>query len=109
MALIRCPGCRARVSNRATECSNCGAPIAGAAESELAEARRLDRYKRRSRLRIELLASATVFVFGALWTIADNVGTLGGGSPELPPVVLTLVGGAWYLVTRARLWWSSNR
>jgi len=104
MAIIRCPGCKRRVSSRAGTCADCGAPI-GAASPGQARSTRQERERRGTRhLRIQLLAALMLFVIGALWIISANLSGAGNTTRAVPALGLAAIGLFWYLGVRMLLW-----
>ena len=101
MAIIRCPGCKRRVSSRAATCAGCGAPIAGAASSQASSSRQAGGRRNARRLRIQLLIALTLFVIGGLWLISINLRGTGG---TVPAAGLAATGLLWYLAVRLLLW-----
>ncbi len=97
MAIIDCPDCGKRVSNRAATCSHCGAEVSGA---EGAGSKRRRRY---STLQAQQLAAVCLFIVGALWIISVHLNA-GRSYPRLA-LIMTGLGGFWYIITRVRMWW----
>jgi hypothetical protein len=101
MAIIRCPGCKRRVSSRAATCAGCGTPIAGATAGQGRPARRSNGRQNARRLRIQLLVALTLFVIGGMWLISANLRGAGGTALAAG---LAAIGLLWYLGVRLLLW-----
>jgi hypothetical protein len=101
MAIIRCPGCKRRVSSRAATCAGCGAPIAGASAGQAPPERQSIGRQNARRLRIQLMVALTLFVIGGLWLISANLRGAGG---TVLAAGLAAIGLLWYLGVRLLLW-----
>ncbi len=66
MALISCPVCKKRVSNRAIRCSNCAAPIASQDDEQTERAAQRNRWKQNRRLQNISFVMILFFLIGAL-------------------------------------------
>jgi uncharacterized OB-fold protein len=102
MALRKCDECNHDVSSKAASCPHCGAPIATAAEATAAGVQLTTVQETGKRLKAQIVIASVLFWVGAIWM------TVGFGAASPPGVLATLlivVGFAWYVVTRARIWW----
>lgn len=66
MALIQCPVCKKRVSNRAIQCPSCGAPIAAQDDEQTERAQARNRWKRNRRLQNISFVTLLIFLIGVL-------------------------------------------
>lgn len=105
MALIACQECSREVSTQATSCPHCGAPVAAAAAEARAAGARLTTVQGTSkRLKLHQLTSGLLVIIGAMLVMNATMwspGARGGGIGGL----LLLVGFAWAVITRVRMWW----
>lgn len=103
MAIIQCPGCDKKMSNKAAACPHCG-------ETNDPNERSLHRGrpKRKANLRAQQLIAASVFIAGALWMISIHLSATPKSYPTTS-LIFTAAGGIWYLLTRARLLWDLKR
>lgn len=104
MALIRCPGCRQRVSSRAEACAHCGARIAGAGPGDEEAARRASGRRGGSRLKIQLLLAFTLFVAGSLWLIFTDLRGEARAAERVAAATLAGAGLLWYVGVRLLVW-----
>ena len=108
MALIACRECNNQVSDTATSCPHCGAPIQAAADSRSVGTRLTTTQLTSKRLKLHSLLAVTAFIAGLVMAWAGGP-TEPGGEPNttLPAVggLLILGGGIWYFVTKFRVWW----
>jgi hypothetical protein len=97
MALIECPSCSKRISNKATECQGCGSQLSG--DTEVLST--ISHIKRSNQLVNQGLLSMTLFIAGVVvwfWggETAQGVRSyIGGGC--------FVLGFAGYLVTRLQI------
>lgn len=48
--------------------------------------------------------AACVFIIGALWVISVHLEP--GRAYPKPALVMVVLGGLWYAITRVRMWWA---
>jgi len=109
MALVNCPDCSTSVSDMAPACPKCGRPIGVAAKDVAAAGVPLMTTQETSkRLKVHILISAVLFWGGLLWMF----GSMSGRTPGAPPTtgmsvapLMMVIGFAWYVVTKSRIWW----
>ena len=103
MALIKCPECAKSISDKAPACPGCGAPIAGAAVHAEVGVNLTTIQETSKSLKLEILLSSGMFWIGALWMLItappDSAGAIA------VPVALCVLGLAWYILTKAMIWW----
>ena len=108
MALINCPSCKQRVSDKAKICSSCnfnlksGETSDGISQEQLESNEKLVRMKKRNSLQMQAMAGIILFLLGiTLWyLLGESKLTKISHFIELGTAV---VGGLWYLLTRIRL------
>ncbi len=108
MALTKCSECGGQVSSKATTCPHCGSPVAAAAvEAEHAGAPLTTVQETSKKLKMHIIIASVVFWAGVLWIVViwEDLTTDVGAPGASIPIIMTLVGLVWYIVTRARIWW----
>lgn len=101
MALIDCPSCGKKISDKAKTCSHCGFAIGNASEEDILRKQQLQRFKQLQSLQNQSMAAMFMFVLGfGLWY-------WGGEQPtdlqQNIAVGCSVIGFIWYLINRARL------
>ncbi len=108
MALINCPSCKKRISDKAKSCSHCNFNLkenrteSGMTEEQLESKQKLAHIKLRYSLQMQAMASIILFLSGILlwYFLGDSQLTAASHFIELG---IAVIGGLWYLVTRIRL------
>ncbi|GAC08085.1 zinc ribbon domain-containing protein [Paraglaciecola chathamensis] len=101
MALIDCPSCNKKVSDKAEECNHCGFALGQASEEDIARKRNLQKYLKSQKIQTQSMIAMLMFVtgFGFMYW--------GGAVPgELQyniAVGVAVIGFVWYIVNRVRL------
>ena len=107
MAIINCPSCTQKISDKAKICSNCNYDFVnkstseGLSEEQLASKKKLAHIKKKYSLQMQAMAGIVLVLLGAsLWYF-------GGRGFNTVSAVLKLsilaIGAIWYLTTRVRL------
>ena len=108
MALIQCPDCSNTISDTASACPHCGAPLARAASERAAIGVPLNTIQETSkRLKAQVVASTLIGAAGLIWILAamkmsewDTFLRMARGG-----IVLWCIGLIWLIVTKFRIWW----
>ena len=108
MPLISCPDCGHQVSDRAPSCPSCGAPISGAREDKVLGTPVETIQETSKHLKKNVAISTTIMVFGFILLVPSICST--SESSSTSPVLfigllITIVGLAWLLYTKAQIWW----
>jgi len=108
MAIINCPSCKERISDKAKVCSHCNFNFKaddasdGLSTEQQASKEHLSRMKKRYSLQMQAMAGIILFLLGiVLWYFVGEKGLT-----EISHFVelgTALIGGIWYLLTRVRL------
>lgn len=99
MAIIKCPGCRERVSDKRATCPHCGFGIADQeAGLSLGEAEARAKRKRRASLQMHSYAATLVFVAGIAWMLVESGGNVNNASYW--SMFTTGMGIVWYFTVR---------
>lgn len=101
MALINCPSCNKKISDKASTCSHCGFAIGNASEEDILRKQEMQRFNKRQSLQNQSMLAMLLFVGGfGMWY-------WGGAEPtdlqQNIAVGCSVVGLVWYLVNRVRL------
>lgn len=99
MAIIRCPSCGERVSNKRDVCPECGFGITDhSAGLSLEEANRRVRRRRKSQLQMHAYGATLVFVIGIAWMMMETGGNVTEAS--YTSMFVTGLGVVWYVSIR---------
>lgn len=99
MAIIKCPSCRERVSDKRETCPTCGFGIADTeAGLPLSEAEKRVKRKRGARLQMHSYAATLLFVAGIAWMMLESNGNVNNASYW--SMFFTGTGIVWYLTVR---------
>lgn len=101
MALIDCPSCSKKISDKAPSCSHCGFAVGSASEEDIVRKQQMLRFTKIQSLQNQSMLAMLMFVSGfGLWY-------WGGEQPsdlqQNATVGCSIIGFVWYLVNRARL------
>ena len=101
MAVIDCPSCKKKISDKAKSCSHCGIAIAEVDQEKLALIKQTNAIKKQQNLMTHSFIAMLLFCGGFLFFYLRDVqsGTLEYGLA----IGLTLIGFVLYIVTRIRL------
>lgn len=102
MALIECPDCQKKVSDRAPACPNCGAPIATANAGTSVQTVE----QTAKRFKLHSLLASSIFAIGMFMMIVSSQSST-RTDDTWPALWLTtmLIGMSWYIINRIRMWW----
>ncbi len=103
MAMINCPECKKRVSDTATACPHCGAPITGAREGTAAGAPLTTVQETSKKFKLQILLAALAFWGGLVFLFQGN--DTAEGAANIWPMIAMLFGLIWYIATKFRVWW----
>lgn len=103
MAMIECTECGSSISDKATSCIHCGAPVETKASVKASEARVVTIQETSKSLKLQKALAVLVFIF-------SSVGLMAAMSVE-PPVTAGKWGSVvglsllWYVYARIAIWW----
>lgn len=100
MALIKCGECGKEVSNKASSCVNCGAPISTAKEIKAVGSKLYTTQATSKKFKLHSLISSFLIILGVILLVAN------GSKPATTPVLLMLIGFFWFVINRIRIWWN---
>jgi len=107
MAIINCPSCNQKTSDKAKTCSNCSYDFVkkstseGITEEQLASKKHLAHIKKKYSLQMQAMTGIILVLAGAsLWYFGGRgFSTIS----DILKLALLAIGAIWYLVTRIRL------
>ena len=105
MALVSCHECSNKVSNTASACPRCGAPVSEAAGSKAAGAPLTTVQETSKKLKMHILIASVLFWVGVIWFFIQANMVNEGGEITGTPAAMIFGGMIWYFVTRFRIWW----
>lgn len=102
MALIKCKECGKEVSDKATACPACGAPIAAASVGTPTQT--IEQTSKT--LKAQYAIAGTIFFIGLVWLIVGAIYAANTRQSISPiPIILVAAGAVWAIVTKIRIWW----
>ena len=101
MALMYCPSCAKRISDKATVCSHCGFKITSATEEDILRKQRLRHMLRAQSLNNQSLLAILLFIAG--FVILDWSGTRPSETEYYLAMGCSGVGLCWYVINRIRI------
>lgn len=104
MALVNCSECDNSVSDKATSCPKCGAPIASLKEINVVGEKLNTVQETSKKFKLQTLMSVSMIVVGILWVAASSDPETTQHSSPIP-AFMVMVGFIWYVVNRFRIWW----
>ena len=107
MALINCSECSKEVSDKATNCPHCGAPIASAKETKATGSPLSTVQETSKRFKLQTVIASLMLWMGVILTVVqiNSPPTDTDGEPLFIGMILLVVGLVWYIITRIRIWW----
>ncbi|MBT0586545.1 zinc-ribbon domain-containing protein [Alteromonas oceanisediminis] len=101
MALIDCPACNKKVSDKAQTCQHCGFAIGNASAEDVQRKLDMQRYKKKQSLQNQSMVAMLLFVtgFGLVYWGGDQPSDLQFNIA----VGCSVFGFVWYIVNRVRL------
>ena len=105
MALTTCPECGNQVSDTASSCPSCGAPLGAARrEAQAAGTQIITTQDTAKRFKLQQLLSVGAIILGLILVFSSGDNPEESSAPAFG--VLFILGGfVWYVVTRVRIWW----
>lgn len=101
MALIDCPSCSKKMSDKAQSCPQCGFGLGTADVEDIARKQNLNRYLKNQKIQTQSMIAMLLFVVGFGFMYWG--GAAPGGLQYNAAVGLSIVGFVWYIVNRVRL------
>lgn len=101
MAVINCPSCKKKISDKAKQCSHCNASLTGLDQEKLASLAKVDRIKQAQRLMNYSFIAMLLFCGGFLFMFWDNVQP--GTWQHNTAMASTFIGFILYIIIRIML------
>jgi hypothetical protein len=101
MAVINCPNCKKKISDKAKECSHCGLALQALDSDKIASLNRVNRINKAQRLMNYSFVAMLMFCGGFLFMFWDNVEK--GSWQHTLAMICTIIGFIMYLVIRVKL------
>jgi len=101
MAVINCPNCKNKISDKAKTCSHCGTEIAGIDQEKLAFIKKTNAIKQQQRLMTHSFIAMLLFCGGFLLFYLQDAQP--GTIEYIASIASAVLGFILYLVTRVRL------
>ncbi|MCK4705825.1 MAG: zinc-ribbon domain-containing protein [Gammaproteobacteria bacterium] len=106
MSLIRCSECNSDVSDKASTCPKCGAPISNDNESVGSGVHLKTVQETSKKFKLQTLLSVSFIIVGGVWSfVSVSAVTEGIAEPSPAGAYILLIGIIWYLINRFRIWW----
>lgn len=102
MALIDCNECKKQVSDKASACPNCGAPISNKSDIAAIGTNLTTTQLTSKRLKLHMLLSGILTLIGIFILYRHSGGGLGYTPLQITPFVVGII---WFAVARIRAWW----
>ncbi len=101
MALIDCPSCRKKMSDKAQQCSHCEFTLGAASAEDIHRKQSLNRYLKTQKVQTQSMLAMLMFVAGFGFMYWG--GTVSGDLQHSVAIGVAIVGFVWYVVNRVRL------
>ena len=101
MAVINCPRCKKKISDKAKECNHCGLPLDVLNSEKIANLNHVSRINQAQRLMNYSFIAMLLFCGGFLFMFWDNVEQ--GTWQHTLALVSTIIGFTMYIVIRVKL------
>ncbi|MDO6487100.1 hypothetical protein Q4503_05270 [Colwellia sp. 6_MG-2023] len=101
MAVINCPSCKKKISDKAKDCSHCGLALQALDSEKIASINRVNRINKAQRLMNFSFVAMLMFCGGFLFMFWDNVEQ--GTWQHTLAMICTIIGFIMYLVIRVKL------
>ena len=101
MALIVCPSCSKKISDKSQRCQHCDFAIDTVNAEDFARKQNLSKYLKNQNIQTQSMIAMLLFVAGfgfMYWGGAEP-----GGLQHSLAIGLTLIGFVWYIINRVRL------
>ncbi len=101
MALIDCPSCNKKISDKAQQCQHCDFVLGEASSEDIARKQNLNKFLKKQQVQTQSMIAMLLFVggFGFMYWGGAAV----DGVQYKMAMGVTIIGFVWYLVNRVRL------
>lgn len=101
MALVACPSCNKKISDKTQSCQHCGFTLGEASAGDLERKQNLQKYLKAQKIQTQSMIAMLMFVSGFGFMYWG--GALPGGLQHNIAAGTSIVGFVWYIVNRIRL------
>lgn len=101
MAVINCPSCKKKISDKATQCSHCNLALTALDVDKIASVNRINRINQGQRLMNYSFVAMLLFCGGFLFMFWDNVEQ--GTWQHTAAMASTVIGFILYIIIRIKL------
>lgn len=101
MALIACPSCSKKISDKAQSCQHCGFSLGEASAEDIARKQNLNKYLKTQKIQTQSMIAMLLFVTGFGFMYWG--GALPGELQHTAAMVGAVIGFVWYIINRVRL------
>jgi hypothetical protein len=107
MAVINCPGCKKKISDKAKSCNHCDLDLTDLSPEKLASINRVDVINKTQRLMNYSFIAMLLFCGGFLFMFWDNVQP--GSWQHNVAMVCSIIGFITYIIIRAMLLFTKRK
>lgn len=101
MAVINCPKCKKKISDKAKSCSHCQVDLVNIDVEQIASMKKIDKINKSQSLMNHSFIAMLLFCGGFLFLFSQNAQQ--GTWQYISSVSCTVIGFIWYIATRVRL------
>lgn len=101
MALINCPSCNKKTSDKAQACPHCGFGVGDATSEDIERKRGLKKFQKLQSIQNQSLIAILLFVAGFGFMYWGGVNT--GETQYNLAILCSVVGFVWYVINRIRI------
>ena len=101
MALVNCPSCSKKISDKIKSCQHCGLSLGTADAEDIARKENLNQYLKNQSVQMQSMVAMLLFVAGFGFMYWG--GAVPGGLQYNIAIGLTVIGFVWYIINRVRL------
>lgn len=101
MAVINCPACSKKISDKSKTCTHCGIEVQGADHEKLASIKIEQRIKTQQSLMNQSFIALLLFCSGFLYLFWQNAQP--GTVEYIAAITCTIIGFCWYIINRVRI------
>jgi hypothetical protein len=101
MALVNCPSCSKKISDKTKSCQHCGLSLNTVDAEDIARKENLNKYLKNQSVQMQSMVAMLLFVAGFGFMYWG--GAIQGGLQYNIAIGLTVVGFVWYIINRVRL------